>query len=278
MKPGLINQEVTIRECAGCFASVNDLSMYYEIHGTGTPLVLLHGGLMTIEALVPLLPALAQSHSVIVPELEGHGRTADLDRPLSYEQMAEDVAVLLEQLEIKQADFIGYSLGGTVALQIAMRHPDLVHKLVVVSAPYSQEGYYPSVIAGWPDLSAEAFAGTAVEQAYFQTAPDPEHWPVFLEKVKHALMSFKGWPASDIQVIKAPTLIILGDDDVMRPEHAVEMFHLLGGARVEGSMTKVPRSQLAVLPGTTHFNILYRLELLLPVITPFLEEQMPTED
>ena len=278
MKPGLINQEVTIRECAGCFASVNDLSMYYEIHGTGTPLVLLHGGLMTIEALVPLLPALAQSHSVIVPELEGHGRTADLDRPLSYEQMAEDVAVLLEQLEIKQADFFGYSLGGTVALQIAMRHPDLVHKLVVVSAPYRQEGYYPSVIESWSSLSAEAFSGTPIEQAYAQTAPDPEHWPVFLEKVKHALMSFKGWPASDMQLIKAPTLIMLGDDDVMRPEHAVEMFRLLGSDKPEGSMTNVPRSQLAVLPGTNHFDILYRLELLLPVITPFLEERMPEEN
>lgn len=268
-----VNETTTI--AGGRYAAVNGLNMYYEVHGAGQPLVLLHGGFMTIEALGPLLPSLAQTRRVIAVELEGHGRTADLDRPLSPEQMAEDVAGLLRQLGIAQTDVFGFSLGGQTALRLAMRHPDLVRKLVLASTTYGNDGFYPSVVASWPGMSPEVLAGTPMEQAYARTAPNPEHWPVFVDKMKHALMDFEGWPAADVQSITAPTLLLLGDADVVRPEYAVEMFRLLGGAREDGGVGGVPQSQLAVLPGTTHFSMLYRTDLLLPIVTPFLDAPMP---
>jgi pimeloyl-ACP methyl ester carboxylesterase len=259
----------------GAYATVNGLRMYYELHGEGKPLLLLHGGFMTIEALEPLLSALAQTRQVIAVELEGHGRTVDLDRPLSQNQMAEDVAGLLEQLGITQTDIFGYSLGGQTALRLAVRRPSLVRKLVIVSAPYSKDGYYPSIVASWPSMSPEALAGTPMEQAYMQTAPNPDHWPVFVDKMSRALIDFPGWPQSDIQAIAAPTLLVIGDADLIRPEHTVEMFRLLGGARADGGMNGVPASQMAILPGTTHFSILYRVDLLLPIALPFLDAPLP---
>jgi len=256
---------------AGGYALVNGLNMYYEIHGEGRPLVLLHGGFMVIEALEPLLSELAQGRQVIAVELEGHGRTADLDRPLSVEQMAHDVAGLIRQLGFAQTDVFGFSLGGRVALRLTILHPDLVRKLVVVSAGYSNDGFYPMTMTGWPSLSHETLAGTPMEQAYAERAPDLSRWPGFVGKVREAMMSFKGWPPEEIRAIKAPTLLVLGDADVIRPEYALEMFRLLGGAPEHGGMGDLPQSQLAVLPGTTHFNILDRTDLLLPIVTPFLQ-------
>ena len=256
---------------AGSYALVNGLNMYYEIHGEGQPLVLLHGGFMVIEALEPLLSTLAQRYRVIAVELEGHGRTADLDRPLSVDQMAHDVAGLLRQLGFAQTDVFGFSMGGRVALRLTIQHPDLVRKLVVVSAGYSNDGFYPMTMTGWPSLSHEALAGTPMQQAYAERAPDPSRWPGFVGKVREAMMSFKGWPPEEIRAIKAPTLLVLGDADFIRPEYAVEMFRLLGGAPEHGGMGDLPQSQLAVLPGTTHFTILDRTDLLLPIITPFLQ-------
>lgn len=268
------NSFVPNPETTGSYALVNGLKLYYEIHGTGKPLLLLHGGLMTIATLGPLLPALAQTRQVIAVELEGHGHTADLDRPLSVEQMAEDVAGLLGQLGIKQTDVFGFSMGGQTALRLTIRHPDLVRKLVVVSAPYNNEGFYPAVVAGWADMSPQFFVGTWMEQAYRRTAPDPNHFPVFMAKVKHSLVEFKGWPASDIQSIKVPTLLLLGDADLVRPEYAVEMFRLLGGSKQDGSVGALPNSQLAILPATTHFTILSRTDLLIPIVIPFLDAPM----
>lgn len=253
------------------YASVNGLEMYYEIHGAGRPLVLLHGGFMTIETLGPLLPALAQTRQVIAVELEGHGRTADLDRPLSANQMAEDVAGLIERLGVAPADVAGFSLGGVSAMRLAMRRPDLVRKLVLISAVSNNAGYYPATTAGWPDMSPQVMAGSPWEPAYARVAPHPERWPIFVDKMKHALMDFQGWTAADIQAIKAPVLMVLGDADLVRPEHAVEMFRLLGGAPEDGGMGELPASQLAILPGTTHFSILYRTDLLLPIVIPFLD-------
>jgi pimeloyl-ACP methyl ester carboxylesterase len=262
----------------GDYAEVNGLNMYYEIHGTGEPLLLLHGGFMAIEALGPLLPALAKNRQVIAVELKGHGRTADLDRPLSYEQIAEDVASLLEQLGVEQTDIFGFSLGGMTALRLAVRYPALVRKLVVASVVYSNEGYYPSIVAGWPSMTPETLAGTSMEQLYTQTAPNPKHWPVFVGKVRQALMDFEGWPAIDIQSIKAPTLLMLRDADIVRPEYAVEMFRMLGGAEADGGMGGVPKSQFAVLPGTSHFDLLMRTDLLLSIVTPFLDMPMPGDE
>jgi pimeloyl-ACP methyl ester carboxylesterase len=259
------------------YALVNGLNMYYEVHGTGRPLVMLHGGFMTINALGPILPALAETRQVIAVELEGHGRTADLDRPLRYDQMADDVAGLLRKLGIERADLFGFSMGGMVGLRLAFRHPELVRKAVIASALYNIDGYYPSIVAQWPGMSAESLAGSPMEQIYAEVAPNPQHWPIFIDKMKEAMMTFKGWPASDIQAIKAPTLLIFGDADLIRPEHALELFRLLGGARADGGMEGLPDSQFAVLPGTTHFNLLDRTDLLMPIVVPFLDAPMPAD-
>jgi pimeloyl-ACP methyl ester carboxylesterase len=255
----------------GKYADVNGLKMYYEVHGQGEPIVVLHGGFMNIPSMGPLLGALAQSRQVIAVELEGHGRTADLDRPLSYEQMAADVGGLIRKLGLKQADVLGFSMGGATALRLAIDHPDLVRRLIVISAGYNKESFYPSIVAQWPGMSPDGFKGTPMEQAYQQLAPDPKHWPLFVAKMKALMLSFKGWPESDVKAVKAPTLLVIADADLIRPEHTLEMFHLLGGALPHGGMGPLPKSQLAVLPGTTHFNIVDRLDLLMPAVASFLD-------
>jgi pimeloyl-ACP methyl ester carboxylesterase len=162
---------------AGGYAAVNGLEMYYEIHGTGRPLVLLHGAYMPIEAMGEVVPELARTRQVIAVELQGHGRTADIDRPLSYEQMADDTAALLRHLGIEQADIFGFSMGGGVALQVAIRHPDLVRKLVVASASYTSDGMHPELLEMVPSITPEAFAGSPIEEDYLRTAPNPDDFP-----------------------------------------------------------------------------------------------------
>ncbi len=203
------------------YALVDGLKMYYEIHGTGHPLVMLPGGFMTIEALGPLLPALAEMCQVIAVELEGHGRTADMERPLSYEQMAQDVAGLLTQLRIEQADILGYSMGGTVALRLASQFPDLVRKLVIVSASYTSADFYPAVVAQWSGNVTPDPGWLTAGTAYARHAPNPAHWSGFVEKMKYLLMDFKGCSWTQVQAIKAPTLLLFGDSDFIQPKAAL---------------------------------------------------------
>ena len=254
------------------YATVGGLRLYHEVHGEGRPLVLLPGGFMTLEALGPLLPALAADRRVIAVELEGHGRTADLDRPLSVDQMAHDVAGLIEQLGLGAVDLFGFSLGGMAALRLAILHPERVRKLVVVSAGYGADGFYPATMVGWPSMSAKTFAGSPAERAYLDVAPQPERWAGFVDKVKLCLMGSRGWPLAEVAAIKATVLLALGDADLVRPEHALEMFRLLGGARPDGGLEGPTASQLAVLPGATHFDILDRPELT-PMVARFLDAE-----
>jgi pimeloyl-ACP methyl ester carboxylesterase len=257
------------------YASVNGLEMYYETHGTGRPLVLLHGALMTIEQFGDVLPSLAKTRQVIAIEQQAHGRTADVDRPFSYEQMADDTVALLRQLKIEDADIFGYSMGGALALQIAMEHPELVRKLVVAAAAYSNEGVYPEVLEGIEDLKPEDLAGSPWQEAYAGVAPNPEDWPRLLAKVQELDRGFEGWSPEAISSIDAPTLVIIGDADIVRPEHAVEMLRLLGGG-VPGDLGGgLPRSQLAVLPGTTHVTLINRADWLASMITAFLDAPLP---
>jgi pimeloyl-ACP methyl ester carboxylesterase len=263
----------------GNYAEVNGLRMYYEIHGTGQPLVLLHGAYMTIHAVGELVPELAKSRQVIGVELQGHGRTADIDRPLTYEQMADDTAALLRHLEIEEADVFGYSMGGGVALQVAIRHPEVVRKLVVASASYTSDGMHPELLEMIPAITPEAFAGSPIEEAYLRTAPNPEDFPALVVKLKQLDMEPFAWPPEDIRGIAAPTLLIIGDSDAIRLEHAVGLFRLLGGG-VMGDLAGLPTPQLAVLPGTTHFvppgkAVLDRADWLLSIIPPFLDAPMP---
>jgi pimeloyl-ACP methyl ester carboxylesterase len=266
-------------ENRGNYAEVNGLNMYYEIHGAGEPLVVLHGAYMTIDAMGEVVPSLAETRQVIAVELQGHGHTADIGRPLSYEQMADDTAALLRHVGIEQADVFGYSMGGAAALQVAIRHPEVVRKLVVASASYTSEGAHPELLEMIPSLTPEAFAGTPMEEEYLRTAPNPDDFPTLVAKLKRLDMEPFAWPQEDIRGIAAPTLLVVGDSDAIRLEHAVEMFRLLGGG-VMGDLVGLPKSRLAVLPGTTHFvppgsGILDRADWLVSMIGEFLDAPMP---
>ena len=260
------------------YAPVNGLNMYYEIHGTGQPLVLLHGAYMTIDAMGEVVPELAKTRRVIAVELQGHGRTADVDRPLSYEQMADDTAALLRHLGVEQPDVFGFSTGGGVALQLAIRHPDVVRKLVVASASYTSDGMHPELLEMTPSITPEAFAGSPIEEEYLRTAPNPDDFPTLVAKLKQLDMEPFAWAEEDIRGIAVPTLLIIGDSDAIRLEHAVELFRLLGGC-VMGDLAGLQQSQLAVLPGTVHFipsgsAVLDRIDWLVSMITAFLDGPM----
>jgi pimeloyl-ACP methyl ester carboxylesterase len=260
----------------GNYASVNGLELYYEIHGSGQPLILLHGGLGGIVEFSQLLPALAETRQVIAVELQAHGRTADIDRPLSFEFMADDIAALIENLGLEKADILGFSLGGGVALRTAIDHPEVVNKLVLVSTAYRRAGIRPEFLAGMSGMNADAaqmMLETPMYQFYSSVAPNLEDWPTLVSKVGELLAQDYDW-SEDVAAITAPTLIVVGDSDYIPPSHGVELFGLLGGD-VAGDFVGMPVSQLAVLPGTSHFTILTRTDLLLPVITPFLDAPMP---
>ncbi len=265
----------------GNYARVNGLDLYYELHGSGQPLVVLPGSFWTIEAMGEVVPQLATTRQVIAVELQGHGHTADIDRPLSYESMADDIAALIASLGLEQADLFGYSLGGGVALQTAIRHPGVVRKLAVASAPFKRDGRYPEDLAAMSAISAEAFAGTPIHDAYLRTSPVPEAWPTVVAKVRQLVTSDYDWTAG-VAALKTPTLILVGDADGLRLAHVMEFFGLLGGGQGDGDLSGLPRSSLAVLPATTHVGwappyhgIMTRIHLLLPILTEFLDAPMP---
>ena len=263
------------------YAPVHGLDMYYEVHGRGTPSILLHGAYMTIDMMGPILPGLAKTRQVIAPEQQGHGHTADIDHPLTYEQMADDTAALARHLEIDRADVVGYSMGGGIALQLAIRHPALVRKLVVASTSFTSDGMHAAALEMFPSITPELFAGSPIEEAYLRTAPNPGDFPKLVEKLKRLDTTPFAWAEQDIRAIAAPTLIVLGDSDGIRLEHAVELFGLRGGG-VMGDLAGLPDSQLAVLPGTAHFvppgfGLLDRAEWLLTMIPPFLDAPPPQD-
>lgn len=258
----------------GAYAPVNGLHLYYEVHGDGQPLVVLHGSFMTIELMGKLVPGLAKSRQVIAVEFQGHGHTADIDRPITYEHLADDTAALLRHLGIGKADVYGYSLGGGVALQVAIRHPERVRKLVVVSASHTSDGMYPEVLPAIERITPALFDGTPWREAYDRTAPHPEAFPALVAKVARLDATPFDWPADAVRAIAAPTLIVIRDSDGTRPEHAVEMFRLRGGG-VFGDLAGLPAAQLAILPGTTHVGMLDRADWLLAMIPSFLDAPMP---
>ncbi len=262
----------------GNYASVNGLRMYYEIHGQGQPVILLHGGLGVIDMYAPILPALADNRQVVGVELQAHGHTADVDRPLSFEQMADDVAALIRRLGLERADLFGYSLGGGVALQATIRHPEVVRKLVVVSTPYRGDGWYPEVRAGMRAINAEiakTWVGSPMHQAYANVAPHPEDWPTLVAKTGQLVSQDYDWSAG-VAAINAPTLLVVGDADAVRPAHAVEFFELLGGGQRDAGWdgSGMPTARLAILPGVTHYNI-FVSPALVAAATAFLDAPMP---
>jgi pimeloyl-ACP methyl ester carboxylesterase len=216
---------------------------------------------------------------VIVPEMQGHGRTADADRHITYEGMADDTAALLRHLGIEEADVFGYSMGSGVALQLAIRHPEVVRRLVILSASYTSEGMQPELHEMIPSITPEVFAGSPIEAAYKEIAPNPEDFPTLVEKLKRLDMTPFDWGAENVRGIESPTMIVVGDADAVRLEHAVEMFRLLGGGAM-GDLAGLSRHRLAVLPGTAHFippgsGVLDRAGWLLAMVPPFLDAPAP---
>ena len=212
------------------YAPVNGLQMYYEIHGTGQPLVLLHGAFSAIgTSFGKLLPSLAQTRQVIAFDLQAHGRTPDIDRPLSLEQMADDVAAAIRHLGIERADIFGYSMGAGVALHVVIRHPDVVRKLVLASVTYTLSGIQPGLMEGLGNMTPEMMFGSPWHEEYIKIAPHPEDFATLFAKKTQMDRQNRDVPAESIRAIQAPTLLIIGDSDLVRPEHAVEMFRLLGG-------------------------------------------------
>jgi pimeloyl-ACP methyl ester carboxylesterase len=258
------------------YAPVNGLQMYYEVHGSaGTPLLLLHGGLFDIDLQFgALIPGLAADRQVIATDFQGHGRTNDVDRPLRSADLAADVVGLLQHLDVAQADVFGFSIGGATALHLAVRHPELVRKLIVSSASFHPEGDRPENKEAVAELTVEMIAGTPMEQQYRAKSPHPDRLQGLLDKLGSFDEGFPGWSDADIEGIAAPTLITLGDCDAVTLDHAVRFLRLRGGD-VNGDFTGVPSSQLAVFPGTTHFFGLARTELVLDVVRHFLDDPAP---
>jgi pimeloyl-ACP methyl ester carboxylesterase len=259
----------------GHYADVNGIKLYYETHGTGRPLILLHGGLGAIEMFGPNLPALAKGRQVIAVDLQGHGRTADIDRPLSVELMGDDIAALIKHLGLEDADIMGYSLGGGVALQAAIRHPEVVRRLVMVSTPIRRNAFYPDILAQQGQVSAaaaDALKQTPMYELYSSLAPRPEDWPRLLGKIGEAMKQDFDF-SSEIPRIRARTLVVAGDADIFPPAHAVEVFGLLGGGQRDGGWdgSGRPKSRLAILPGLTHYTI-FSAPALAATVIPFLDE------
>ncbi len=256
------------------YAPVNGLSMYYEIQGSGQPLVLLHGGFGLTGMFSAILPLLAENRQVIAVDLQAHGRTADIDRPLRLELMGDDIAALITHLGFKQADVMGYSMGGGTALRTAIQHPELIRKLVVVSMPFKRNGWYPEMVTSMAQMGAtfaDFIKDTPMYQNYVSVAPHPQQFPVLCEKMGAMLRQDYDWSA-EVAALKMPTLIVCGDADGMPPAHAAQFFELLGGGQRDGSWdgSGMSTSQLAILPGITHYNIV-DTPALAAAVTPFLD-------
>jgi pimeloyl-ACP methyl ester carboxylesterase len=263
---------------------INGLSLYHEVYGDlgrskASPLLLVPGAFMATESMKSWVSAFLGERTVIVFDQQGHGRTPDTSRTMSYEQFADDAAALLRALQVERADVMGYSQGGGVALQLALRHPTLVNKVVSLSATYRRDGWYPSALEGIKGLSAKAFAGTPVEEAFKEHTPDDATFDAYVEKMK--VLGVNDHNMSDAQVssISAKTMVIIGDADAVRPEHALTMFKLRGGgdeeAAAAGMLQKVPAARLVILPATSHIGISAQSAALVPMVSAFLDDVPP---
>ena len=253
------------------YAPVNGVKMYYEVHGSGEPVVLLHGAFMTItNNWTGWIDELAKTRKVIAVEMQGHGRTADIERDLSGEHLADDVAALLGHLKIPRADLIGYSMGGGVALQCAIRHPDKVRKAVVISSMFRRDGMVKEAVAAMPKLTADDFKGSPIEVEYKKLSPTPDDFPKFVQRILATAAKGHDIGADKLKATTAPMFFIHGDADGVRLEHVAEMFRLKGG-EVHGDMMPRSASRLAILPNTTHVTLMQRMAIIVPMVNDFLD-------
>jgi pimeloyl-ACP methyl ester carboxylesterase len=255
------------------YADVNGLKMYYEVYGEGKPLVLLHGSFMNIPLnWGQIIPLLAKDRQVIVAEMQAHGRTKDIPRKFSYENMADDVSGLLKHLKIDSADIAGYSMGGGVAFQFAVRHPEQLRRLVIMSGTYAHDGWWPDVAAMFGTMNAEMFKGSPIQTQYDSLGNDPALFPAFVKKVMSIDVKPYDW-SNEVKMIKAPLFIMIGDADGVRYEHALDLFRAKGGGRM-GDIHGLPQSRLAILPNTTHIGMIQKTDLLVPMVRDFLDSDL----
>ena len=262
------------------YAPINGLEMYYEVHGEGEPLVLLHGAYMSIPSnWDALLPTLSKDHKVIAVELQNHGRTSDRDTPITYEGMADDVAALLDYLKVEKAALFGYSMGAGVAIRVAMQHPEKVTRIVAASGSIS----YDALPDGFADMvrtiTPELFANTPFAAEYKRLSKTPENFPVLVDKLKQLDLTPFTWADEDFAKIAVPSLLIFGDADVIKIDHIAKMHRLLGGI-TDGDTNGLPKTQLLVLPGTSHINVFFNpanVEIMKAVVPTFLKQELPAK-
>ena len=254
------------------YAKVNGLKMYYEIHGSGEPLVVLHGAFMAISGdWRDWVNELAKTRKVIAVEMQGHGRTGDIKRDMTSENLSDDVAGLLDYLKIPSADILGYSLGGGAAMQCAIRHPGKVRKVVVISAPYAFDGWVKEGRDALSTITAEVFKGSPIEAEYKKLSPTPNEFPAFVKHVVAMASKPYDFGADKLKATKAPFFFIHGDADGVRMEHIAEMYRLKGGGNIHGDMSPRSTSRLAIIPDTTHVTLMARMSTLVPMINDFLD-------
>jgi pimeloyl-ACP methyl ester carboxylesterase len=253
------------------YAPVNGLKMYYEVHGSGEAVVLLHGSFMTItNNWTGWIGELSKTRKVIAVEMQGHGRTADIPRDITYENLADDVAALLDHLKIPRADFIGYSMGGAVAMQCAIRHPEKVRKVVSISARFRHDGFVKEGLDAFPKLSAEMFKGSPLETEYKKLSPTPDKFADLVNHIKAMASKPFDFGADKIKATTAPMFFIHGDADGVRLDHISEMFRLKG-EEIHGDLRPRSASRLAILPDTTHVTLMQRMPVIVPMVNDFLD-------
>ena len=259
---------------AGRRVNVNGMQLYYEVSGRGDPLIVLHGAYMNIPSMGPIIPKLARTHKVYALELQGHGRTTDIDRPITYPNLADDVAAFMDAVGLKKADVFGYSMGAAVGLQLAIRHPEKVNKLAAASVAYDLEGWQPEFKAFIPQMKVEMFLEMPFAKEYKKLAANPDGFPELVRKMIALEKEPMAW-GKDVKALKMPVLIITGDADVATLEHSVAMFRLLGGGGAGDMGKPLPASRLAVLPATSHTAVITQPDLLHAFIEPFLKGTTP---
>lgn len=253
---------------------VNGMQVHYEVSGSGDPLVVLHGAYMNIPSMGEIVPLLAESSTVYALEFQGHGRTTDIDRPITYENLADDVAAFMDAVSLDSANVFGYSMGAGAGLQLAIRHPDRVEKLVLASGAFDATGWQPEFTAMIPQMSRDMFVGTPMEEAYREFAADPEGFSALVDKLIQLEKEPMAW-GEDVAELDLPVLLIAGDSDVATNEHQVELFRLLGGGAMGDMGAPLPQVRLAILPATSHTAVITQTDLLEIFIDRFLAGETP---